>query len=116
MVKKKVKVSLYLIKHYALRTVWGNGCIAPPFLALALDEGEWSASRPGRFTLAERVPGTHWIRGWVAARAGLDSVEKRKILSLLGIEPWPPSPSLYRLSYPGFYDLRYGTLFKTEHI
>jgi hypothetical protein len=30
----------------------------------------------------------HWIRGWVGTRAGLDTVEKRKIPSLcLGIEP-----------------------------
>jgi hypothetical protein len=34
-------------------------------LTSALDGGEWSASRPGRFTPRERAPGTHWIRGWV---------------------------------------------------
>jgi hypothetical protein len=28
---------------------WGSGGIAPPFLISALDGGEWSASRPGRF-------------------------------------------------------------------
>jgi len=28
-------------------------------LTLALDEGEWSALRPGRFTPKERDPGTH---------------------------------------------------------
>jgi hypothetical protein len=27
-----------------------------------------------------KTPGTHWIRGWVGTRAGLDAVEKRKIL------------------------------------
>jgi hypothetical protein len=27
--------------------------IAPPFLTSALDGGEWSASRPGRFTVGE---------------------------------------------------------------
>jgi hypothetical protein len=31
----------------------------------ALDEGKRSASRPGRFTPEERVPGNHWIGGWV---------------------------------------------------
>jgi hypothetical protein len=31
----------------------------------ALDGGEWSASRPGRFTPGERTPGTHWIEVWV---------------------------------------------------
>jgi hypothetical protein len=37
----------------------------------------------------------------VGPRAGPDIMEKRKILLLPGIEPRPPSPSLYRLSYPG---------------
>jgi hypothetical protein len=40
------------------------------FLTLALAVGEWSASRPGRFTHGERHSGTHWIGGWV--RDGLD--------------------------------------------
>jgi hypothetical protein len=31
------------------------------FLTSALAGGEWSASHPGRFTLWERAPGTHWI-------------------------------------------------------
>jgi hypothetical protein len=47
----------------------------------ALDGGEWSASRPGRFTPRERAPGTHWIGGWVGPRAVLDAVVKRKIPS-----------------------------------
>jgi hypothetical protein len=50
-------------------------------LTSALDRGEWSASRPGRFTPRERAPGTHWIRGWVGPRAVLDTVVKRKIPS-----------------------------------
>jgi hypothetical protein len=63
--------------------------------------GEWSASRPGRFT-SERGPGTHWIGGWVGPRAGLDAVEKRKILPCREQNPGRPScsSSLYRLSYP----------------
>jgi hypothetical protein len=39
---------------------------------------EWSASRTGRFTPRERVPGTPWTGGWVGPRAGLDAVEKGK--------------------------------------
>jgi hypothetical protein len=35
-----------------------SGGIAPPFLTSSLDEGEWSASRPGRLT-----PSAHWIEG-----------------------------------------------------
>jgi hypothetical protein len=50
-------------------------------LTSALDRGEWSASRPGRFTPRERVPGTHWIGGWVGCRDFLDAVVKRKIPS-----------------------------------
>jgi hypothetical protein len=42
------------------------------FLISALAGGEWSASRPCRFT-----PGTQWIEGWVGRRAGLIHVEKR---------------------------------------
>jgi hypothetical protein len=34
----------------------------------ALVGGEWSASRPGRFTPWERAPGIHWIGGWVDPR------------------------------------------------
>jgi hypothetical protein len=50
-------------------------------LTLALDRGEWSASRPSRFTPGERDPGTHWIGGWVGPRAGLEAVVRRKIPS-----------------------------------
>jgi hypothetical protein len=46
------------------------------FLTSALVGGERLASRPGRFTPEERVPGTHWIGGWVDPRASLDNVEK----------------------------------------
>jgi hypothetical protein len=54
------------------------------FLTSALAGGDWSASRPGRFTT-----GTHWIRGWVNPIASLDSVEKRTFLTLPGLELRP---------------------------
>jgi hypothetical protein len=83
------------------------------FLTSTLVGGEWLASRPGRFTPGERAPGTHWIGGWVKPRAGLDDVEKRKFLTLPGLELRPlgrPArrQSLYRLRNPGsyFYPLR----------
>jgi hypothetical protein len=44
-------------------------------------EVEWSASLPGRFTPRDRAPATHWIRGWVGPRAGLEAVSMRKIPS-----------------------------------
>jgi hypothetical protein len=76
------------------------------FLTSALDGGEWSASRPGRFTPGERAPGTHWIGSWIGPRTGLDNVERRKILPLPGLEPQPldhpsRSQSIHRLRYPG---------------
>jgi hypothetical protein len=58
-------------------------------LASALIGGEWSNSRPGRFTPRERAPGTHWIGGWVDLRAGLNDLEKRKFLALPGLELRP---------------------------
>jgi hypothetical protein len=36
----------------------------------------------GFYTPGERAPGMHWIGGWVDPRAGLDDMEKRKILTL----------------------------------
>jgi hypothetical protein len=75
------------------------------FLTSALVGGEWSDSRPCRFTPGERTPGTHWIGGWVGPIAGLDYVEKRKLLTLPGLELRPlgrPArrQSLYRLHVP----------------
>jgi hypothetical protein len=48
-------------------------------LTAALDGGEWSASRPGRFIPRERAPGTSCWGGWVGPRAGLDAVVIIKI-------------------------------------
>jgi hypothetical protein len=75
-------------------------------LTSALAGGEWSASRPCRFTPEEKAPGTHLVGSSVDPRDGLDVVEKRKFLTLPGLEIRPigrpaRSQSLYRLSYPG---------------
>jgi hypothetical protein len=76
----KVK-SLRLAKYHALKAHgrWRYSSIHS--LTSALDGGEWSASRPGRFTLRERTSGTHWIGSWVGRRAVLDAVVKREIPS-----------------------------------
>jgi hypothetical protein len=55
------------------------------FLISALVGGKWSASRPGRFT-STGAPSTHWVGGWMVPRAGLDDMEKRKFLTLPGLE------------------------------
>jgi hypothetical protein len=46
-------------------------------LTSTLAGGEWSESRPGRFTPGEGASCTHWIGGWVDPRARLDDLEKR---------------------------------------
>jgi hypothetical protein len=81
----KVKVKLSLCFNWASRYEGVLGELRYSYthsLTSALDGGEWSASRPGRFTPRERVPGTHWLGGWVGPRAVLDAVLKRKIPSL----------------------------------
>jgi hypothetical protein len=40
---------------------WGVEVQLHAFLTSALDGGEWSASRPDRFTPKERVPGTRGL-------------------------------------------------------
>jgi hypothetical protein len=55
-----------------------------------------------------RIPGTHWIRGWVDLRAGLGDLEKWNFLTLPGLKLRPLSrpacnQSLYRLRYPGSF-------------
>jgi hypothetical protein len=93
------------------------------FLTLALAGGEWSASRPGRFTPGERAPSTHWIGGWVNPKSGLDDVEKRKFLPLPGLELRPlgysaRSQSLYQLCCPGshMYSILKEFIFTTSEL
>jgi hypothetical protein len=51
----------------------------------AVDRGEWSASRPVRFT--------HWMEGWMVLRANLDAAKaKNTFPALPGIKPQSPSP------------------------
>jgi hypothetical protein len=69
-----------------------SGCTDPHFLDL--DTSWRSCSCPG-----ERGPSTLWIGDCVGPRAGLDAVEKRRFLTLPGLELWPLSPAA-RIQYP----------------
>jgi len=74
-----------------------------------LDGGEWSASRPGRFTAREGAPCAHWIEGWVGLRVCLDAVVKGKIPILYrDSKPWPSSP------WPSVVLLYHGSSFKRK--
>jgi hypothetical protein len=72
-----------------METYGGSGCIAPSFLTATLDGGECSAVRPSRY-----FPLYSLDRRFGAAqnRSGQCTVVK-KLLLLLGIEPWPSSLS-----------------------
>jgi hypothetical protein len=103
----KGKVVAMLFFNLALRHegVLGEGRYSSTHsLTSPLDGGKWSASRSGRFTPRERAPGTHWIRGWVGPRDGLNAVSKRKIHSPRrdsNSDHPARSQSLYRLNLPG---------------
>jgi hypothetical protein len=104
-VRIKVKLSLCFNRaprHEGVLGEWSY--ISTNFLASALDAGEWSASRPGRFIPRKRGPGTHCIGGWVGPRAGLDAVVQTEIRSPYrdsNLSPNQPVASAVPLSYPG---------------
>jgi hypothetical protein len=45
-----------------MKTYWGVKEQLHLPLTSELDGGEWTASRPGHFTLGKTAPGTHWTR------------------------------------------------------
>jgi hypothetical protein len=100
---KKVKMSLCLTKHHAMRTYWGSGSIAPRILNLGT-RWRWVVSLTHRpLYPEERTPGTHWVGGWVGPRTGQDAVVKKIILSPrqeLNPGRRARSQALYRLRYP----------------
>jgi hypothetical protein len=46
----------------------------------ALDGVRGQRHAPAALYPRERIPGTHWIEGWAALRAGLDTGTRGKIL------------------------------------
>jgi hypothetical protein len=98
---KKVLLSLCLIKHYSIKIYGGSGRISQPFLTSSLHVGEWLISPSDRFVPEEIIPDTHCIRGWVAHRLALYTMEKKKSCPCLESNPGrlARSPSLYWLIY-----------------
>jgi hypothetical protein len=87
------------LKPYAMKMYRGVDVQIHIFLTSALTEVSGQLHAPTALprvkgTTGERVPGTHWLGGWVGPRAGLDDVEKRKILDPTRIQtPTPRSSS-----------------------
>jgi len=65
MFRDKVKLSLCLIKHHAIKTYEGAGIYFHAFLTSAPDGNERSISRPDRFAPGTEPPSIQWIGGWV---------------------------------------------------
>jgi hypothetical protein len=77
----KVKGTFVPVFKSLSTTPWSrikrSGGVAPSLLTLALDGGEWSASRPCRFAPSKTAPGAHFIGDGVGA--ALDAVEKSPV-------------------------------------
>jgi hypothetical protein len=61
-----------------MKTYGGMNVLIQVFLTSAVVGSEWSASRPGHFTTAERNRVTHLTGGWVGPEIGLNDMERRK--------------------------------------
>ena len=70
-----------------LRHVWKVEVQLHSFLALPLDESNWSASCPSCLIPRKAPPVATEIEGWVGSRAGLNISEENDLLPLLGFEP-----------------------------
>jgi hypothetical protein len=90
---KNKKLSLCKLR----RCLAGTGVQLHSLLISALGWDKWWASRFDRFNFSERITGNHWTGGWVDARACLPHLEKRKSLTLEGIEPRSVHPTAYSL-------------------
>jgi hypothetical protein len=73
-IRVNVNSSPCLTEHHTMKAYGGMEVYLHAFLTSALDGGEWSASRPGRFIPKVRTPGTSWVGGCVGPRTGLDPV------------------------------------------
>jgi hypothetical protein len=105
--KVKVKLSLSLTKHHAMKTYWGSGGIAPFILDLGTrwrsvisftPRPLYSQGKNPLYPLDRRLGGPQ-------SRSGRGGEEKNS-QPPPGIETWNPdrparSPALYRLSYHG---------------
>jgi hypothetical protein len=84
-------MSLRLTRRSAMKAY--GGVEIHIFLTSARVGGEWSASRPDRFTSGERAHVTHWIGGWVAPRSRSARYAEVKIRDITGTRTSIPRSS-----------------------
>lgn len=72
---KKVQLSLCAVEHHAMKMYFRVKVRLHGFLTMAINGGEWSASRPDCFTLRKIAPSTHWVEH----RASLYALENRNL-------------------------------------
>jgi len=76
-----------VFKHHAMKGYWGSGDMAPRILDFGTRWGEWSASRPSRFSPRQRASGTHWIGDCGPQNRSGRGCEERSPRPLPGHEP-----------------------------
>jgi hypothetical protein len=91
--------SVSLVKHNATKTCWGSEDINLPFLTSALDGGEWSASRHGRYNPRERASRYLLYRRLAGPQSRSGRYGEEKNLVPAGIET-PAVKSVAQLSCP----------------
>jgi hypothetical protein len=78
--KVKLQLSLYVTKHHTMNILWGEEVQLHAYLTSAVNGGEWSASRTGRFSRPRKETPDLLIYG-----AHLEM--EYRILWLLGLQP-----------------------------
>jgi hypothetical protein len=74
----KVKMSLCLIKHHALKYILDLGA-------------QWPATCPSQFITWKRKPVIQWVWGWMGSEINLGVVTREKSMPLLGTKCWSSS-------------------------
>jgi hypothetical protein len=77
------KCIIFLIKNHPIKTYWGEEVYLHVFLTSALNDGEWSTSRPGRFTPGIKTSRYLLTGGCMGHTAGLGGVARRKKIPTL---------------------------------
>jgi hypothetical protein len=90
----KIKLSLYLNKHFSMEMHGGMAVYIHIILALPLlgDELSAHAVLPPR----GNSTGTQWMRGRKETNTGIENMERRKVLPVLELELRPLSRPLCR--------------------